>query len=194
MKTNSLKSVVVAIVAGSVLAAAPAFALTSVETDTITKAISGAKVVDVSGKAAKLVSSAAKSAKTEVAVAAVGAAIKAHPSTIGSVIVSVLKVSPESTEAVVAAAIEAAPQSVLTIVAAAAEGAPAYADKAVAIASAKMPTRASAFEREVAVVKGRRTVEAVAALEGGTESETSRNAPAPTQAYGQTGSDPARTN
>jgi len=193
MKTNSLKSVVVAVVAGSVLAVAPAFALSSVEAEAITKAISTAKVVDVSGKAAKLVAAATKENKTDVAVAAVTSAIKSHPSTIGSVIVSVLKVSPESTEAVVTAALDAAPQSALTILAAAAEGAPAFADKAVAIASAKMPTRATAFEREVAIVKGRRVVEA-AAFEGGTENQTARTSGTPTQAYGQTGSAPERTN
>ena len=191
MKTNSLKSVVVAVVAGSVLAVAPAFALSSVESETITKAISTAKVVDVSGKAAKLVAAASKENKTEVAVASVTAAIKSHPSTIGSVIVSVLKVSPESTEAGVAAALEAAPQSALTILAAAAEGAPAFADKAVAVASAKMPTRASAFEREVAIVKGRRAIEA-AALVGGTTTQEVRTGGDPNQAYGTTGSDPTR--
>lgn len=191
MKTNSLKSVVVAVVAGSVLAVAPAFALSSVETETVTKAISTAKVVDVSGKAAKLVAAATKENKTDVAVTAVTSAIKSHPSTIGSVIVSVLKVSPESTEAVVTAALDAAPQSALTILAAAAEGAPAFADKAVAVASAKMPTRASAFEREVAIVKGRRTVEA-AAFQGGSVSQAARTAGTPTQSYGQTGSDPSR--
>lgn len=191
MKTNSLKSVVVAVVAGSVLAVAPAFALASVEAETISKAISTAKVVDVSNKAAKLVAAATKENKTEVAVTAVTSAIKSHPSTIGSVIVSVLKVSPESTEAVVTAALDAAPQSALTILAAAAEGAPAFADKAVAVASAKMPTRASAFEREVAIVKGRRTVEA-AAFNGGTVNQVAREAEAPQVVYGQTGSAPER--
>jgi hypothetical protein len=194
MKTNSLKSVVVAVVASSVLVASPVFALSTVETDTISKAIHASKVVDVSGKAAKLVSAAAKESKSDVAVAVVSAAIKSHPSTIGSVIVSVLKVSPESTEAVVVAALEAAPQSALTILAAAAEGAPAYADKAVAVASAKLPTRASAFEREVAVVKGRRVVESVAFEGTPTTEQTARTSPAPTQAYGQTGSAPERTN
>lgn len=191
MKTNSLKSVVFAVVAGSVLAVVPAFALSSVEADAITKTISTAKVVDVSGKAAKLVAAASKESKADVAVAAVTSAIKFHPSTIGSVIVSVLKVSPESTEAVVTAALDAAPQSALTILAAAAEGAPAFADKAVAIASVKMPTRASAFEREVAIVKGRRTVEA-AAFEGGTVTQDARTGPNPTQVYGQTGADTTR--
>lgn len=191
MKTNSLKSVVVAVVAGSVLAVAPAFALSSVETETITKAISTAKVVDVAGKAAKLVAAATKENKTDVAVAAVTSAIKSHPSTIGSVIVSVLKASPEATEAVVTAALDAAPQSALTILAAAAEGAPAFADKAVAIASSKMPTRATAFEREVAIVKGRRAIEA-AAFEGGTVQQDARTAGTPTQSYGQTGSAPER--
>ncbi len=172
MKTNSVKSVVFAAVTGSMLALSPAFALSQSQTAAISKTILAAKVVDVSNKAAKLVAAASKESKTEVAVAAVTAAIKAHPSTVGTVIVSVLKVSPESTEAVVTAALDAAPQSALTILAAAAEGAPAYADKAVAVASVKMPTRAAAFEREVAVVKGRRAVEAsAAAITGGTVSQ-----------------------
>lgn len=192
MKTNSLKSVLAAVVAGSVLAAAPAFALSSVETEAVTKAILAAKVVDVSGKAAKLVIAAAKESKTEVAVAAVTAAIKSHPSTIGSVITAVLKVTPESTEAVVTAALEAAPQSALTILAAVAEAAPSQADKAVAIASAKVPSRASAFEREVAIVKARRTVAAAAAFDGGTESQTPRTSGTPQKSYSKAGVDPNR--
>jgi hypothetical protein len=192
MKTNSLTPVVAAAIAGSVLALAPAFALSSVETETITKAISSAKVVDVSGKAAQLVAAATKENKTDVAVTAITSAIKSHPSTIGIVIVAVLKVSPESTEAVVTAALDAAPQSALTILAAAAEGAPAFADKAVALASAKMPARASAFEREVAIVKGRRTIEAAAFQGSVTVKQAVRTAPVPTQAYGQTGADPTR--
>lgn len=187
MKTNSVKSVLFAVVAGSVLAAAPVFALSQAESETISKSIVAAKVVDVSNKAAKLVSAASKESKTEVAVAAVSAAIKAHPSTVGTVIASVLKVSPESTEAVVTAALEIAPQSALTILAAAAEGAPTFADKAVAIASAKMPTRASAFEREVAVVKGRRAVESAAALVGGTVTQTPRTGGSVTQVYSKVG-------
>ena len=188
MKTNSLKSVVFAAVTGSMLAISPAFALSQAETATISKSISAAKVVDVSNKAAKLVAAASKESKTEVAVAAVTAAIKAHPSTVGTVIVSVLKVSPESTEAVVTAALDAAPQSALTILAAAAEGAPAYSDKAVAVASVKMPTRAAAFEREVAVVKGRRAVEASAAITGGTTTQTARPAGQPiTEVYSTAG-------
>jgi hypothetical protein len=187
MKSNSLKSVVFAVVAGSVLAVAPAFALSQVESDSISKSILTAKVVDVSSKAAKLVSAAAKESKSEVAVAAVTAAIKAHPSTVGTVIVSVLKVAPETTEAVVTAALEAAPQSALTILAAAAEGAPAYADKAVALASAKMPTRAAAFEREVAVIKGRRTVASAAAITGGNVTQEQRQFQNVIQVYSKVG-------
>jgi hypothetical protein len=169
--------------------------LPAVETEAISKAIIASKVVDVSGKAAKLVSAASKESKVEVAVAVVTAAIKWHPSTVGSVIVSVLKVSPESTEAVVVAALNAAPDSALTILAAAAEGAPAYADKALAVASAKFPTRAAAFEREVAVVKGRRVTETLAFTGTPTVTTTPRqNQAPPQQVYGATGADSARPN
>lgn len=182
-----MKTLVAAAVASSLLAAFPAFALPQAQTDTISKSLASAKVVDVPSAAAKLVAAATKESKSEVAVAAVTAAIKAHPSTVGSVIVSVLKVAPETTEAVVTAALEVAPQSALTIVAAAAEGAPDQAEKAVAIASAKTPARTAAFEREVAVVKGRRTIES-AAITGGVVSQVGRTGPAPTGVYAAPGS------
>lgn len=187
MKTNSMKSLAIAVVAGSLLATVSTFALSQTEIQTISQTLSAAKVVEVPSKAAKMVAGAAKESKIEVATAVVTSSIKAHPSTVGSVIVSVLRVAPEATESVVTAALEAAPQSALTIIAAAAEGAPAQSDKAIAIASAKMPTRAAAFEREAAVIKGRRAVENAAAITGGTVTQQPRQGSAPTEVYAQAG-------
>jgi len=187
MKTNSLKSVVIAVVAGAFLASLPAFGLPQTELQTISKTLAVAKVVEVPAKAVTLVSGATKETKNEVAAAVVSSAIKAHPSAISSVIIAVLKVAPETTEVVVKAALEVAPNSALTIVAAAAEGAPEQSEKAVALASAKNPSRTIAFEREVSVVKGRRAVSSAAALEGGVVTQTPRTGGVPIPVYATPG-------
>lgn len=141
-----------------------------------------------------MVSEASKEDKEQVAVAVVTAAIRSHPSSIGSVITAVLRKAPQTMSAVVAAALEAAPDSSLTIIAAAAEGAPDQADKAVAVASKKMPSRTASFEREVAVVRGRRVVAAPLAF--GDTGITQQPLPPETKispgAYGAPGGDPSR--
>lgn len=142
----------------SAVTMSPVLGLDAAGLAVLTKSVSAAKVVEVPFVAAKTVSAAATEDKEQVAVAVVVAAIRSHPSSIGSVITAVIRSAPQTTAAVVAAALEVAPDSSLTIVAAAAKGAPDQADKAVAVASRKLPARTASFEREVASVRGRRLI------------------------------------
>ncbi len=164
MKSNSLKQFVVAFAAASVMAVVPTFALSSVEVDAVNKSLKAARVVELPALASKLVLSAAKEDKEKVAVAVVTSAIRNHPGAMSTVITAVVSVAPETIEAVVEAALNLAPDSALSIVASAASGAPQRASKAAAIAAKKMPSRTASFEREVAIVRGRRLFSTAAAF------------------------------
>ncbi len=142
----------------------PAFALSSVEVDAVNKSLKSARVVELPALASKLVLGAAKEDKEKVAVAAVTSTIRNHPGAMSTVITAVVSVAPETVEAVVEAALNLAPDSSLSIVASAASGAPQRASKAAAIAAKKMPSRAASFEREVAIVRGRRLLSTSAAF------------------------------
>lgn len=193
MKTSTLKLIAASMFAASAIMA-PALALDAAGITSLNQAISATKVVETPSVAARMVSEASKEDKEQVAVAVVTAAIRSHPSSIGSVITAVLRKAPETMSAVVAAALEAAPDSSLTIIAAAAEGAPDQADKAVAVASKKMPSRTASFEREVAVVRGRRVVSAPLAFgdTGVNQTPLPGDVKISTGAYGAPGGDPAR--
>lgn len=194
MKSISLKQFAVALFAVSTVTVAPVFALSTAEVESLGKSVAITKVVELPAVTAKMVKDASKEDKEQVAVAVVISAIRNHPSSIANVITSVVKAAPQTTAAVVKAALEVAPDSSLTIVAAAAEGAPDEADKAVAVASRKMPSRTASFEREVAVVRGRRLISSAAQFGDSGSSQTPRppgsQAPAIVQAYA--GGDPGR--
>ena len=164
MKSNSLKQLVVALAAASVMTVVPAFALSSVEVDAVNKSLKAARVVELPALASKLVLGAAKEDKEKVAVTVVTSTIRNHPGAMSTVITAVVSVAPETIEAVVEAALTLAPDSALSIVASAASGAPQRASKAAAIAAKKMPSRTASFEREVAVVRGRRLFSTAAAF------------------------------
>jgi hypothetical protein len=164
MKSNSLKQLVVALAAASVMTVVPAFALSSVEVEAVNKSLKSARVVELPALASKLVLGAAKEDQEKVAVAVVTSTIRNHPGAMSTVITAVVGVAPSTVEAVVEAALNLAPDSALSIVASAASGAPQRASKAAAIAAKKMPSRAAAFEREVAIVRGRRLFSTAAAF------------------------------
>lgn len=63
MKSNSLKQLVVALAAASVMTVVPAFALSSVEVDAVNKSLKAARVVELPALASKLVLGAAKEDK-----------------------------------------------------------------------------------------------------------------------------------
>ena len=180
--------------AASAVIMAPAVAMDAAGIDSLNRTVAATKVVETPSVAARLVADASKEDKEQVAVAVVTAAIRSHPSSIGSVITAVLRKAPETMTAVVTAALDAAPDSSLTIIAAAAEGAPDQADKAVAVASKKMPSRTASFEREVAVVRGRRLVSSTVSF--GDTGITQTPLPGDTKivngGYGAPGGDPAR--
>ncbi len=164
MKSNSLKQLVVALAAASVMTVVPAFALSSVEVEAVNKSLKAARVVELPALASKLVLGAAKEDQEKVAVAVVTSAIRNHPGSMSTVITAIVSVAPATVEAVVEAALNLAPDSALSIVASAASGAPQRASKAAAIAAKKMPSRTASFEREVAVVRGRRLFSTAAAF------------------------------
>ena len=175
MKSNSLKQLVVALVAASVMTVAPAFALSSVEAESINKSLKAARVVELPALASKLVLGAAKEDQEKVAVAVVTSAIRNHPGAMSTVIIAVVSVAPATVEAVVEAALNLAPDSALSIVAAAASGAPQRGSKAAAIAAKKMPSRAASFDREVAVVRGRRLLSTASAFGSSESSQIANN-------------------
>jgi hypothetical protein len=194
MKMNSKKQLVVGLIMASAVFAMPALALTSVESAALASSVAAAKVVEVPATVAKLISQATKEDRQQTAVATVVAAIKSHPSTIGTAITAAVKAAPEATEAIVAAALDAAPSSALTIVNAAAQGAPEQSQQIAAIAAKKMPARTASFEREVAMVRGRRVAtDSAALITGGTVTQTARPAgDAPVQVYSAPGADGSR--
>lgn len=170
MKSNPLKQLVAAFAAASVMTVVPAFALSSVEVEAVNKSLKAARVVELPALASKLVSGAAKEDQEKVAVAVVTSVIRDHPGAMSTVITAVVSVAPATVEAVVEAALNLAPDSALSIVASAASGAPQRASKAAAIAAKKMPARTASFEREVAVVRGRRLLSTAAQFgDSGTE-------------------------
>lgn len=192
MKIVTKKSLVVGLITASAVLIAPALALTPAESEVLTKSVASSKVVEVPAAVAKAISQATKEDRTQAATTAVVAAIKAHPSAVAAAVTAAVKAAPEATEAIVNAALDAAPGSALTIVSAATEGAPDQAETVAAVAARKMPTRAASFEREVAVVRGRRLV-SNSALTGGTPTQTPRPpGPPPTQVYSTPGFDPSR--
>lgn len=165
MKSNSLKQLVVALAAASVMTVVPAFALSSVEVDAaVNKSLKAARVVEIPALASKLVLGAAKEDQEKVAVSIVSSTIRNHPGAMSTVITAVVSAAPATVEAVVEAALNLAPDSSLSIVASAASGAPQRASKAAAIAAKKMPSRAASFEREVAIIRGRRLFSTAAAF------------------------------
>ena len=180
--------------AASAVCMAPALALDAAGVESLNRTVAATKVVETPSVAARLVADASKEDKEQVAVAVVTAAIRSHPSSIGSVITAVIRKAPQTVSAVVTAALEAAPDSSLTIIAAAAEGAPDQADKAVAVASKKMPSRTASFEREVAVVRGRRLVSSSVSFgdTGITQTPLPDTIKIQDGAYGAPGGDPAR--
>ena len=193
MKTITKKQLVVGLITATAVFTAPALALTPAQSEVLTKSVASAKVVEVPAAVAKAIEQAAKEDRSEVAVTTVVAAIKAHPSTVGTAVTAAVKAAPDATEAIVTAALEAAPNSALTIVSAAAQGAPDQSEKIAAIAAHKMPTRAASFDREVAVIRGRRAAGDAALLVGGSVTQTPRPpGPPPTQVYSTPGFDPGR--
>jgi len=195
---NPLKKLAVSLAAVTFVSASShlAAATPSVEA---AKMVASAKAVEAPGVAVKLVKSADKDAKSDIAVAVVKAGLRKHPAAISSILSGVLKASPESAESVVDAALDTMPDASITIVKVASEAVPAKSDAFLAMASKKVPAKRGLMEREMASVRSRRLVTTPAApapvgaaLSGGTITQTGTAGAPPTTVNSYAGADPGR--
>lgn len=185
----------VGLVVVSGLISTSAFALTSAETETLTKSITTARVADLPSKAAKAVSKASKEDRDAVAAAVISATGLSHPSALVSTVAAVVKKTPEASVAVMNAAIEVAPDQASLVLAAIVKAAPTQAERAVLAASKKAPSKAASFEREVASVRKARSVSASSTIFGGSGDIQQEGTPigtVPVNLYAQPGADPER--
>ena len=153
---NLLKKTV--LVSAASLMVTSAFALTATESQVLTQKILASKVVDMPLVAAKLVVSADKADRIEVAKAAVVAVAKSHPTALSTVVGAILRKSPEATEAVVAACLEVAPQMARTVVAAATFATEGQDAVILATADRLVPAQQAEVRGEVTLAKSRRAM------------------------------------
>ena len=153
---NLLKKTV--LVSAASLMVTSAFALTATESQILTQKILASKVVDMPMVAAKLVVSADKADRIEIAKAAVVAVAKSHPTALSTVVGAILRKSPEATEAVVAACLEVAPQMARTVVAAATFATEGQDAVILATADRLVPAQQAEVRGEVTLAKSRRAL------------------------------------
>jgi hypothetical protein len=153
---NLLKKTV--LVSAASLMVTSAFALTATESQVLTQKILASKVVDMPLVAAKLVVSADKADRIEVAKAAVVAVAKSHPTALSTVVGAILRKAPEATEAVVAACLEVAPQMARTVVAAATFATEGQDAVILATADRLVPAQKAEVRGEVTLAKSRRAM------------------------------------
>jgi hypothetical protein len=153
---NLLKKTV--LVSAASLMVTSAFALTATESQVLTQKILASKVVDMPLVAAKLVVSADKADRIEVAKAAVVAVAKSHPTALSTVVGAILRKAPEATEAVVAACLEVAPQMARTVVAAATLATEGQDAVILATADRLVPAQQAEVRGEVTLAKSRRAM------------------------------------
>ena len=108
--------------------------------------------------AAKLVVSADKADRIEVAKAAAVAVAKSHPTALSMVVGAILRKAPEATEAVVAACLEVAPQMARTVVAAATFATEGQDAVILATADRLVPAQQAEVRGEVTLAKSRRAM------------------------------------
>ena len=150
------------VAAASLVMSSSAFALTSTETQVLTQKILSSRVVDMPVIAAKLVVSADKADRVEIAKTAVIAVAKNHPTALSTVVGAVLRKAPEATEAVVAACLEAAPEMARTVVAAATFATEGKDAVILATAGRLVPSKMDDIRGEVALAKARRSMKSSA--------------------------------
>jgi hypothetical protein len=153
---NLLKKTV--LVSAASLMVTSAFALTATESQVLTQKILASKVVDMPMVAAKLVVSADKADRIEIAKAAVVAVAKSHPTALSTVVGAILRKAPEATEAVVAACLEVAPQMARTVVAAATFATEGQDAVILATADRLVPAQQAEVRGEVTLAKSRRAM------------------------------------
>ena len=153
---NLLKKTV--LVSAASLMVTSAFALTATESQVLTQKILASKVVDMPLVAAKLVVSADKADRIEVAKAAAVAVAKSRPTSLSMVVGAILRKAPEATEAVVAACLEVAPQMARTVVAAATFATEGQDAVILATADRLVPAQQAEVRGEVTLAKSRRAM------------------------------------
>ena len=153
---NLLKKTV--LVSAASLMVTSAFALTATESQVLTQKILASKVVDMPLVAAKLVVSADKADRIEVAKAAAVAVAKSRPTSLSTVVGAILRKAPEATEAVVAACLEVAPQMARTVVAAATFATEGQDAVILATADRLVPAQQAEVRGEVTLAKSRRAM------------------------------------
>lgn len=156
------------VAAASLVMSSSAFALTSTETQVLTQKILSSRVVDMPVVAAKLVVSADKADRVEIAKNAVIAVAKNHPTALSTVVGAVLRKAPEATEAVVAACLEVAPEMARTVVAAATFATEGKDAVILATAGRLVPSKMDDIRGEVTLAKARRSMKSTATAKGGT--------------------------
>ena len=156
------------VAAASLVMSSSAFALTSTETQVLTQKILSSRVIDMPVVAAKLVVSADKSDRVEIAKAAVVAVAKNHPTALSTVVGAVLRKAPEATEAVVAACLEVAPEMARTVVAAATFATEGKDAVILATAGRLVPSKMDDIRGEVNLAKARRSSKSAVTAKGGT--------------------------
>ena len=161
---NLLKKTV--LVSAASLMVTSAFALTATESQVLTQKILASKVVDMPLVAAKLVVSAEKADRIEVAKAAVVAVAKSHPTALSTVVGAILRKAPEATEAVVAACLEVAPQMARTVVAAATFATEGQDAVILATADRLVPAQQAEVRGEVTLAKSRRAMKTSTTAKG----------------------------
>ena len=163
---NLLKKTV--LVSAASLMVTSAFALTATESQVLTQKILASKVVDMPLVAAKLVVSADKADRIEIAKAAVVAVAKSHPTALSTVVGAILRKAPEATEAVVAACLEVAPQMARTVVAAATFATEGQDAVILATADRLVPAQQAEVRGEVTLAKSRRALKTSTTAQGKT--------------------------
>ena len=194
---NPLKKLAVILAAITFVASASSAVAASATSEAAHK-VAAAKAVEAPAVAIKMVQDADKDAKTDTAVAVVTAGLRKHPAALSSILSGVLKASPDSTEAVVNAAMDVMPDASITIVRVASAAVPAKSALILTAASKKAPAKRAVMEREMASLRGHRTVAAStpgpagAALSGGTVTQTGGGGTPPVQVNAYAGADPGR--
>lgn len=134
-------------------------AVDSADLESWQQMLGAAKVVEVPALVAQIVGAAPAQDRAQVASAVVVTVLKEYPAAAGSCLLAAVRSAPEAVDLVVAAALEATPESALAVVSAAAECDGDPGDRIIAVATRIMPASVVRFEREVALVRARRTTD-----------------------------------
>ncbi|MCW5558439.1 MAG: hypothetical protein KIT22_11495 [Verrucomicrobiae bacterium] len=124
--------------------------------DALSRQIAQSRVVEAPAAITSAITAASSEDRPQVATTVVVAALRSFPAALGPCVMAAVRAAPESTDAIVVAASETLPNGILALVSAAADAGDAIGDRVIVALERRYPNRAPAFEREVALVEGRR--------------------------------------